>query len=321
VTAASTASRPARVDRRGVALGLLSSASFGTSGPFAKALLATGWSPGAAVTARISLAALLLAVPTALSMRGRWPLVRPHLGMIVLYGLLAVGGCQLFYFTAVQTLSVGVALLLEYLGLVLVVGWLWAAHGHRPRRWTVVGMVLSVLGLVLVLDVTGEMEVDLAGVLWGLAAAVGLAAYFVISARETGDLPPLMMAAGGMVVAAVVLTTAGLLGVMPMEGSTAHTELAGLRLPWWVPVLGLALVAGAFAYAVGIEAARELGSKVAAFLGLTEVLFAIGFAWLVLDELPLPIQLVGGLLIIAGVAAVRYEELSDAPAMGAEPLP
>ena len=321
MTAAWTASRPARIDRRGVALGLLSSASFGTSGPFAKALLATGWSPGAAVTARISLAALLLAVPTALSMRGRWPLVRPHLGMIVLYGLLAVGGCQLFYFTAVQTLSVGVALLLEYLGLVLVVGWLWVAHGHRPRRWTVVGMVLSVLGLVLVLDVTGEMEVDLAGVLWGLAAAVGLAAYFVISARETGDLPPLMMAAGGMVVAAVVLTTAGLLGVMPMEGSTAHTELAGLRLPWWVPVLGLALVAGAFAYAVGIEAARELGSKVAAFLGLTEVLFAIGFAWLVLDELPLPIQLVGGLLIIAGVAAVRYEELSDAPAMGAEPLP
>jgi drug/metabolite transporter (DMT)-like permease len=184
---------------------------------------------------------------------------------------------------------------------------------------------------VLVLDVTGDMEVDLAGVLWGLAAAVGLAAYFVISARDTGDLPPLAMAAGGMVVATVVLLAAGAAGLMRMERSTADTELAGLTLPWWGPVLGLALVAGAFAYAVGIEAARELGSKVAAFVGLTEVLFAVVFAWLLLDELPLPVQLLGGACIVGGVAAVRYDELrGDVPtnealpaadAVGAEALP
>jgi len=317
--------------RRGVALGVVSAASFGTSGPFAKALLATGWSPGAAVTARIAVAAALLAPPTWMAMRGRWHLVRPHAAMIALYGLLAVGGCQLFYFTAVQTLSVGVALLLEYLGLILVVAWLWVRHRARPRRWTVIGMVLAVVGLVLVLDVTGDMEVDPAGVLWGLAAAVGLAAYFVISARDTGDLPPLAMAAGGMVVATVVLLAAGALGLMRMERSTADTELAGLTLPWWGPVLGLALVAGAFAYAVGIEAARELGSKVAAFVGLTEVLFAVLFAWLLLDELPLTVQLLGGVCIVGGVAAVRYDELRGgapldealptADAVGAEALP
>src|SRR3546814_345013 len=113
------------VRRSGLALGLGSAAAFATSGPFAKSLLDTGWSPGAAVTSRISLAAVVLAVPGALAMRGRWHLVRPKVGTIVLYGLLAIAGCQLFYFNAVQTLSVGVALLLEYLGLILVVLWLW----------------------------------------------------------------------------------------------------------------------------------------------------------------------------------------------------
>jgi drug/metabolite transporter (DMT)-like permease len=38
---------------------------------------------------------------------------------------------------------------------------------------------------------------------------------------------------------------------------------------------------------------------------LTEVLFAVLFAWLLLGELPAPIQLAGGVLIIIGVLAVR----------------
>jgi drug/metabolite transporter (DMT)-like permease len=60
---------------------------------------------------------------------------------------------------------------------------------------------------------------------------------------------------------------------------------------------------------VGIGAARRLGAKVASFVGLTEVLFAVLFAWLVLAELPSPVQLLGGLFIVAGVAMVRLDEL------------
>jgi drug/metabolite transporter (DMT)-like permease len=51
-----------------------------------------------------------------------------------------------------------------------------------------------------------------------------------------------------------------------------------------------------------------LGAKVASFVALTEVLFAVLFAWLVLAELPMPVQLVGGALIVAGVIAVRTDE-------------
>lgn len=298
---------------RGVALLLVSAAAFGTSGPFAKSLLEAGWSPGAAVTVRITVAAAILIGPALASLRGRWSLVRGHLRVIVLYGFLAVAGCQLSYFNAVQTLSVGVALLLEYLGLILVVGWLWVRHRQTPRRWTLVGIVLAVAGLVLVLDVLGQAEVHAGGVLWGLAAAVGLAAHFVLAARDLAGLPPLAMAAGGMVVGAVALAVAGAAGAMPMEAGTADVRLVGADVPWLVPVVGLSVVAGAFAYAVGIAGARWLGSKVAAFLGLTEVLFAVLFSWVLLDELPLGVQLAGGLLIIGGVAAVRYEELGAAP--------
>ena len=57
------------------------------------------------------------------------------------------------------------------------------------------------------------------------------------------------------------------------------------------------------------SAARILGSKLASFVGLTEVLFAVLFAWLFLGQLPTVVQLIGGVLIIAGVALVRLDEM------------
>src|SRR5690606_30565068 len=100
---------------RGIWIALASSAAFGLSGSFAKGLFEAGWSPAAAVAARMAGAALILAIPALLAMRGRWLLRRTNWASIVLFGLFGVGACQLCYFLAVQRLDVGVALLLEYL--------------------------------------------------------------------------------------------------------------------------------------------------------------------------------------------------------------
>ena len=72
-------------------------------------------------------------------------------------------------------------------------------------------------------------------------------------------------------------------------------------MAWWLPLVGLGVVTAALAYVAGIAAGRLLGPRLSSFIGLFEVVSAIGFAWLLLGELPRPIQLVGGVLILAGV--------------------
>ncbi|WP_010146230.1 EamA family transporter [Serinicoccus profundi] len=316
----------ARVLLLGLAVAMLSASMFGTAGAVGKSLLLQGWTPGAAVTARVALGALVLAAPAAVAMRGRWHLLRRPVTWIHtgLFGLVAVAGCQLFYFLAVERLSVGVALMLEYLGPILVVGWLWARRGQRPRPLTIGGVALAVVGLLLVLDVLGEVQLSAAGVMWGLLAAVGLAVFFVIGADDASGLPPTAFAAMGMTIGAVALALAGLLGVVPMAVSTSDVLLAGVDAPWWVPVLWLGLVAAAGAYLTGIVAARMLGAKVSSFVGLAEVMFAVLFAWLLLGEMPAAIQLLGGVLIVAGVAAIKADERDDelpAATYEVEPLP
>ena len=85
-------------------------------------------------------------------------------------------------------------------------------------------------------------------------------------------------------------------------------------------MLGLSLIAAVVAYVAGIGAARRLGAKVASFVGLTEVVFAVAFAWLLLGQVPAVVQFVGGALIVAGVVLVRVDEMRS-PAVAVPPEP
>lgn len=293
----------------GLLLVLASSAAFGTSGALAGALIGAGWTPGAAVVARLVLAALVLTVPAALALRGRWALLRRGARPLVVYGVVAVAGAQLAYFNAVSHLSVGVALLLEYQGILLVVGWLWLRFGRRPRPLVLAGAVVALVGLALVLDVVSGVRLDGTGVAWGLLAAVGLAAYFVVGADERQVLPPVVLACGGLWTGAAALLVAAAVHLVDLRTATRPVELAGHSVSWIVPVLGLSLVAAALAYVVGTAGARLLGATVASFVGLTEVLFAVLFAWLLVGQVPTSTQLLGGAVVVAGIALVRADDL------------
>lgn len=294
---------------RGLGFAMLSAAAFGSSGTFAKSLTDAGWSPGGAVTARIGIAALILLIPGWLSMRGRWAELmrnRRTLLMVVLYGMISVAGCQLAYFLAIQHVSVGVALLLEYLGPVMLMGAMWAVTRSRPSSITLIGAVVAVAGLFVILDVVRGAEVNLAGIGWGLLAAASVATYFYISGHGADEVPPLGLAWLGLSVGAVTLGLGGAVGIVPMAASTANVTLAGTSLPFWVSVLGVAFFSTVVSYSSGVVATRRLGSTVASFVGLSEVLFAVLFAWLLIGERLGMVQLIGAIIVLTGVVLVQH---------------
>lgn len=309
---AARASRPGSGQAAGIGIGLVSAMCFGTSGTFGTALEGSGWSPAGAVLARVCVAAAALTVPALLALRGRWGLLRRSWRQVLGYGLVGVAACQVCYFNAIARMDVGIAILLEYLGIIVVIGWLWARHGQRPRPLTVLGGVSALGGLALMLDLSGSAGISLNGVLFALAAAVAMAVYFFLSApATTADggpaLPPAVLTWGGMVTGAAFIALAGLARLMPLRFSASPVTLLSAHVSWLVPVLGLGVVAAAVAYVTGIGAARRLGAKLGSFVSMAEVLFAAGFAWALLHQVPTGTQCLGGLLILAGVVAVRLD--------------
>lgn len=302
----------------GVLLALVSALSFSLSGPVGKGLIDQGWTPGAAVTARVLIAAAVLAIPAAVALRGRWHLLRKEAGTILAFGAVAVAGCQLAYFSAVARMDVAVALLIEFTSPVAVLVWTWLRHGHRPSRLTFLGAATAIAGLALVIDLTSGADLDGLGIVWALGAMLGAACYWILSGNES-ELPGVVLAATGLLVGGLVLLLAGAVGVLSLTATRSAVELGGADVPWWVALLVLGAVTAGLAYAVGILAVRRLGSRVASFLGLSEAVLGVVMAWLLLSETPRPVQLVGGALVLVGVLGVRLGE--PAPPVESPALP
>lgn len=294
--------------RLGLPLAIAAALSFGMSGAWARGLIDAGWTPGAAVTVRIWVAALVLLLPTLIALRGQWRLLRRNAGVIVAYGLLAVTATQLFYFQAVAVMDVGLALLIEYTAPIAVVLWLWMRRGEKPTGRSIIGAVIAFIGLVLMLDVLSGRIVDVGGVLWAFGAMVGAAAYFILSDKSDTGLPPIALAGAGLLVGAVGLSVAGLIGILPMAWSTDDVTYRFGSVPWFVPVLAIGIIATALAYVLGIASTRLLGSRLASFIALAEVVAALLFGWMLLGQLPNLLQGLGAALVLAGVVVVKLGE-------------
>jgi drug/metabolite transporter (DMT)-like permease len=310
VTSTTQEATRAIADRRyagGLALALTSATSFGLSGSLARSLLDLGWSPAAVVATRVGGAFLVLLIPCLFLVR-RIGLPTGRQGARILaYGAVAIALAQLCYFSAVQYLSVGVALLLEYLAPVMLIGWHWARTHHRPAVPVLAGAGLSIVGLAFVLDLRDGLTLNPIGVAWGLGAALCLCAYFLLSEDNGADAPvsPLLLTTAGTGVGAALLLAAGAAGILPLTANGGVTILADQAVGWWLPAALLILMSAVLAYPTGIVAVRRLGSSLASFVSLTEVIFAVVFAFVLLGQQPGPMQLVGGALILTGIALVK----------------
>ncbi len=298
--------------RLGLLFAIGSAFTFGMSGPLAKALMEAGWSPTAAVTARLAGGAVVMVI-VATVIKPDWIFdAMHHHRTVVVYGLVPIAGAQLCYYNAVAHLSVGVALLLEYTAPVLVVGWLWATTRRKPANLTLGGVALAIAGIMLVLNVFSGAQINAVGVAWALAAAVCAACYFMMSDKVAADgtgLNPLTLATAGLVVGTVAVGALGATNVMPLTFTSHDAVVAGWTTSWLVPVIALALIPTAIAYTLGIMGIARLRPRFASLVGLSEVLFAVVTAWLMLGQAITFTQAVGGAVVLLGLALARQGEV------------
>ncbi|MFF5261491.1 DMT family transporter [Actinomadura viridis] len=311
-----------RTRTTGLALAVISSICFGASGPFGKALINAGLSPLQAVWVRIAGAALVL-VPLVLILRG--PAIagalRPHLPRLAVYGLTGVAGCQAFYFVAASRLPVGVAILLEFTGPVLVLAWLRLVRRTRVHRTAVLGVAVAVAGLTMVVQVWSGLRLDALGLAAGLGAAACQAAYFLIIDRLAGKVDPLAMTAVGCVVAAAALTLIAVPWALPWEVMTAAVPVAGHTAPGWALAAWIILISTVVAYLTGVAGVQRLSAQVAGAVCYTETVAATLIAWAALGERLAPAQIIGGVIVLAGAFIAQRAVIERAPVMASPEAP
>ncbi|MFC7216823.1 DMT family transporter [Streptomyces polyrhachis] len=300
----------------GLGLALASALAFGGSGVAAKPLIEAGLDPLHVVWLRAAGAALV-ALPLAWRHRS---LLRTHPALLAGFGLLGVAGVQAFYFAAIARIPVGVALLIEYLGPALVLGWIRFVQRRPVSRSAAVGVALAVTGLACVVEVWSGMRFDVLGVLLALGAAVCQASYFILgdhgsaSPEEAPD--PLGIIAYGLLGGAAVLTLVSRPWQLDWSVLGGSAQLGSTTAPAWLLLAWVVLVATVLAYLTGIVSVRMLSPQVAGVVAFLEAIVATVLAWVLLGEHLSGPQLAGGALVLVGAfiaQASRPKEPSEQP--------
>ncbi|OKI23016.1 hypothetical protein A6A08_18305 [Nocardiopsis sp. TSRI0078] len=300
---------PTRHRPSGLAFALASALAFGGSGVLARPLLEAGMDPLHVTWLRVAGAALLLS-PVALA---HWRTARRRPLLVLAYGVFPMAGVQALYFAAIARIPVGIALLIEFLGPVLVLLWLRVVRRTRVSPAAVVGVVLAVAGVGLLLEVWSGMRLDAVGVALALGAAAAQAAFFLLSDSMGEDTDPLAVVAFGSLVAAVLLGALARPWTLPWKTLADPVTLGGFGFPGWVAALWLGLVCTALAYFLGISAIRRLSPQVAGGVAYLEVVTAIVLAWVLLGEALTPVQVLGSAVIVTG-ALIAQTAVPSAPA-------
>jgi drug/metabolite transporter (DMT)-like permease len=224
-------------------------------------------------------------------------------------GVFFAGDLVLWHESLLMT-SVAAATLEACLAPLVVVLFAWLAWKERPTSAFLVAIGLAILGMVLIVSPKlGHGSSAFMGDAFGLATACFFAGYILAVAHLRGR-----YGTGVVMFNSTVVFTA-LLFPLALTQKFLPASAAG-----WAAVVGYAVAAHALGQGLVAYALAHLRPTFGSLGLLMETLGAAVSAWVVLGERLAPVQIVGGLVIVGGIALARSARAA-APAMSEPAAP
>ena len=291
----------------GYSLALGAAALFAINGTVSKSILLTGIEPTRLSQLRVSAAFLVLLVIVAIARPSALRIRRNEIGLLLAYGILGVAMTQYLYFVSIRLLPIGVSLLFEYTAPIIVALWFRFALHQHTRRTMWLGLVVAMLGLALVGQVWEGFALDGLGVLAGFGAAAALATYFLLGDRQMRQPDPrdaVSLTLWGFGAAALFWAIVQPWWSFPWSSLSGNGHPMGdghSAIPIWVLACSMVILGTVVPFWMEVAALTNIRASQVSVVAMTEPLVAIAVAWIALGEVLSGIQLVGAVVVLAGV--------------------
>jgi drug/metabolite transporter (DMT)-like permease len=282
---------------------------FAVNASVSKVLLEAGVEPARLTAVRCTGTALGLGLVLLVVAPGRLRVSARELPALVVLGLAGAAMVQWLYFVAIDRLPVGIALLLEFTAPVFVALYTRVVRREdvRRRTWLAIGLAFS--GLALVAQVWRDSGLDPFGIAAGLAAAACLATYFVVGARAAASRDPASLTFYMFAFGALFWAVARPWWSFDSAEFAMTTSLLGVldevAVPVWIGVAWVIALGTLAPYSLNLAALRHVPPTTVGAVGMCEPVVAAVVAWAWLGQALRPIQLVGGGIVLAGVALAQ----------------
>jgi drug/metabolite transporter (DMT)-like permease len=298
----------------GYLFALLASLLFGLNGSTTKVIIEAGISPAQLTFVRVTVIAVLAGIALLVTNRAAFRINRRQVLVMAILGVAGVALIQWFYAIAISLLPVGIALMLEYGGVLLVA---LAARfifkeKVKARIWVAIGAVL--VGMAIVAQVWSSSLNGL-GILAGSLAAICLAVYFLIGERQVQSTSALAVSFWSMLFASAFwLIFSGWWNIQPAilaEQTALGGNLSGMSLPLWLVLLWNGVLGSFAPYLLSYLALGRLKATAAGIVSSSEVIFAFLFAFLWLGEVLDLVQTMGAAIVLLGIVLAQTSRTNN----------
>ena len=291
----------------GYTLYLIGAALFALNGTVSKTILITGVPAARLSELRITGAFIVLLIVVAITRPRALRIQRQDWIRLAIYGVLGVAMTQFLYFYALQTLNVGVALLIEFTAPIMVA--LWFRFGKRePVKRTVwLALAIAIIGMAMVGQVWLGLTLDTLGVVAAFGAAGALALYYVmgenlVTGPSARDAVSLTMWGFGFGALFWAITQPW--WTFPWDlfaGASQPLAGTGPEVSLWFLVTWMIVLGTVVPFWLVVSAMRHITASQASTIGMAEPLIAILIAWALLGEVLSGWQWIGAFVVLTGV--------------------
>ena len=255
----------------------------------------SGVAPSTGVVFRCLYGLPLLVIVAAGETRRLGPMSRRTVALSTIAGLFFAVDLVTFHY-AVNVIGAGLGTVMGNLQVVIVAGVAWVLWGERPRRAVLLALPAMLVGVVLISGIVGGGAYGkdpTLGVEIGLVTAAAYSGYLLVIRRASPDHRP----AGPVVIATAVT---GLVAVL--TGLVAGDLDLVPSLPAHAYLIALGVASQSIGYLAIQASLPKLPAAITSVLLLVQPVATVTFAALLLGERPSPFQLLGALLVLAGIA-------------------
>jgi drug/metabolite transporter (DMT)-like permease len=224
---------------------------------------------------------------------------------LVAYGIIGIAMVQALYFLAISRMHVSIALLIEFTAPVWIVVYLRVIKRRHVPNQMWLALILALTGLALIAQIWDGLTLDGIGVIAGFGASFALAFCFLCGESLTEKRDNQSITMWGFFFAGFAWCLVLPIWNFPFDVFTTPIPLEGAlegnTTPGWVLILYVVLIGTIFPYLCVMAGLENLKASTTSTFGLLEPIFAGIVAWIWFAESWTVIQLIGGVVVIAGI--------------------
>ncbi len=303
-------------DLAGVAMYLVAGFLFALNGVIAKNAMNAGLDPLHLTQLRNAGAMVVLALVVLVTAPRHFRIRLAEVPFLIAYGVVAFTLVQFLYFVTISRLTVGIGTLLAFLAPVIVALWLRFGRKRAVRNSIWLAIALTLIGLAMVAQVWQGMTLNVIGVVAGLACAVALALYWLLGEAGQSRRDAVSLSLWGFVFASAAWAIVAPWWTFPWPVLGEPTQPlweAGPGLPVWSLMVWGVLMGTVAPFLLVLGSLRRLGAQRAGIVATTEPLWAFAIGYVLLGEALTGAQLVGGLIVLAGVVIAETSRRGGVP--------